>query len=54
MVSCYSEHSADIYDFITLRTDNPNKSNLTIRVYAFFQKAEPMEKSDLRTHVNDE
>lgn len=53
-VSCYSEHPADIYDFITLTTDNPNKSHLRIRVYAIFEKDEPMEKSDLRTPVNNE
>ncbi len=43
-VSCYSDHSADIYDFITLTTDNPNKSHLRIRVYAIFEDAEPMDK----------
>lgn len=43
-VSCYSNHSADIYDFITLTTDNPNKSHLSIRVYAIFEKAEPNRK----------
>ncbi len=36
-VSCYSDRSADIYDFITLTTDNPNKSHLRIRVYAIFE-----------------
>ena len=43
-VSCYSDHSADIYDFITLTTDNPNKSHLRIRVYAIFEDAEPNEQ----------
>ena len=41
-VSCYSDRSADIYDFITLTTDNPNKSHLRIRIYAIFEEAEPM------------
>lgn len=53
-VSCYSNHSADIYDFITLTTDNPNKSHLRIRVYAIFEEAEPIKKSDSRIHGNDE
>lgn len=53
-ISCYSDHSADIYDFITLTTDNPNKSHLRIRVYAIFEKAEPMEKSDLLIHGKNE
>lgn len=39
-VSCFSDHSADIYDFITLTTDNPNKRRLSIRVYAIFEEAE--------------
>ena len=42
-VSCYSDRSADIYDFITLTTDNPNKSHLRIRVYAIFEKAALMD-----------
>ncbi|NDY70527.1 hypothetical protein DO021_10160 [Desulfobacter hydrogenophilus] len=41
-VSCYSDRSADIYDFITLTTDNPNKSHLRIRIYALFEEAEPI------------
>lgn len=47
-VACYSDHPADIYDFITLTTDNPNKSHLRIRVYAIFEKPAPMENSDLK------
>jgi len=42
-VACYSDHPADIYDFITLTTDNPNKSHLRIRVYAIFEKAALMD-----------
>ena len=53
-VSCYSDHSGDIYDFITLTTDNPNKSHLRISVYAFFEGAELMETSDSRIHGNNE
>ena len=45
-VSCYCDHSADLYDFITLKTDNPRKPILNIRVYATFEQTEPMEKSD--------
>lgn len=45
-ISCYGDHSADLYDFITLKTDNPNKPILNIRVYATFEQAEPNEKSD--------
>ncbi|NWH04205.1 hypothetical protein HXW94_04245 [Desulfobacter latus] len=45
-ISCYSDHSADIYDFITLTTDNPNKSHLRIRVYAVFEKAAPMDEKE--------
>ena len=43
-VSCYCDHSADLYDFITLKTDNPNKPILNIKVYATFEQAEPREK----------
>ena len=53
-VSCYSDRSGDIYDFITLTTDNPNKSHLKIRVYAFFEGAELIETSDSRIHENNE
>lgn len=51
-VSCYSDRSADIYDFITLTTDNPHKPNLRIRVYAIFEKAAYREKSDSKIHEN--
>lgn len=44
-ISCYSDRSADIYDFITLTTDNPHKPNLRIRVYAIFEQAASPEKS---------
>lgn len=44
-VSCYSDRSADIYDFITLTTDNPHKPYLRIRVYAIFEQAVSPEKS---------
>lgn len=37
-ISCYSDHAADMYDFITLKTDNPHKPTLKIRVYAIFDK----------------
>lgn len=53
-VSCYSDRSADLYDFITLTTDNPHKPNLRIRVYAIFEKAAYREKSDSKIHENNE
>lgn len=53
-VSCYSNRSADIYDFITLTTDHPNKSHLKIRVYAIFEGAELIETSDSRIDGNNE
>jgi len=53
-VSCYSDRSGDIYDFITLTTDNPNKLHLRISVYAFFEGAELIETSDPRIHGNNE
>ncbi len=36
-ISCYCDHAADLYDFITLHTDNPYKPRLKIRVYAMFE-----------------
>lgn len=42
-ISCYCNHSADLYDFITLTTDNPRKPQLTIRVYATFEHVAPVE-----------
>ena len=51
-ISCYSDAPADIYDFITLTTDNPNKSHLRIRVYAIFEKAPPLETSDFKDEKN--
>ena len=39
-VSCFSDRSTDIYDSITLMTDNPNKRRLGIKVYAIFEEAE--------------
>lgn len=43
-ISCYCDHAADLYDFITLTTDNPHKPRLRIRVYAIFEQAGPREK----------
>lgn len=53
-VSCYSDLPADIYDFITLTTDNPNKSHLRIRVYAIFEKAAPTETNDFKDENNEQ
>ncbi len=51
-ISCDSDSPADIYDFITLTTDNPHKPHLRIRVYAIFEKAAYREKSDSNIHGN--
>lgn len=53
-VSCYSDHSEDIYDFITLTTDNPNKPSLRIRVYAIFEEADSTNRNDARMDGNNE
>jgi uncharacterized membrane protein len=53
-ISCYSDQPADIYDFITLTTDNPNKSHLRIRVYAIFEKGVPIETSDFKDEHNEQ
>ena len=37
-ISCYSDQVADLYDFITLKTDNTYKPTLKIRVYAIFEQ----------------
>ena len=44
-VSCHSDQSADLYDFITLRTDNPDKPVIKIRVYAIYDQAGGAKKS---------
>ncbi len=53
-ISCYSDIPADIYDFITLTTDNPNKSHVRIRVYAIFEKAAPGETIDFKDENNEQ
>ena len=53
-ISCYSDQPADIYDFITLTTDNPNKSHLRIRVYAIFEKGVPIETGDFKDENNEQ
>ncbi len=53
-ISCYSDQPADIYDFITLTTDNPNKSHLKIRVYAIFEKGSPIETGDFKDENNEQ
>lgn len=40
-VSCYSDHPGYISDFISLTTDNPNKSHLKIAVHAIFEQTKP-------------
>ncbi len=37
-ISCHSDQPADLYDFITLKTDNPDKPLLKIRVYAIYDR----------------